>query len=96
MLSARKHQLQYMYTQNFDALLINLDNSIFRRSVLNETANHDIPVILFNREADKKDFIHLQTDMVRRNSGKKSGSHSGRHAPECMEYRQSKPGPKQK
>ena len=92
----QEHQLQYMYTQNFDALLINLVTPSSAASVLNETANHDIPVILFNREADKKDLSHLQTDMVRRNSGKKSRSHSGRHAPECMEYRQNKPGPKQK
>ena len=58
----QEHQLQYMYTQNFDALLINLVTPSSAASVLNETANHDIPVILFNREADKKDLsISKQT-----------------------------------
>lgn len=45
-----------MYTQNFDALLINLVTPSSAASVLNETANHDIPVILFNREADKRTY----------------------------------------
>ena len=58
----QEHQLQYMYTQNFDALLINLVTPSSAASVLNETANYDIPVILFNREADKKDLsISKQT-----------------------------------
>lgn len=69
----QEHQLQYMYTQNFDALLINLVTPSSAASVLNETANHDIPVILFNRKRIKRS-IHLQTDMVRRNSGKKAGA----------------------
>ena len=35
----QEHQLQYMYTQNFDALLINLVTPSSAASVLNETAN---------------------------------------------------------
>lgn len=69
----QEHQLQYMYTQNFDALLINLVTPSSAASVLNETANHDIPVILFNRKRIKRS-IHFQTDMVRRNSSKKAGA----------------------
>ena len=43
-------------------------------SVLNETANHDIPVILFNREADKKDLsISKQTWYVG-TAAKKAGA----------------------
>lgn len=34
----QEHQLQYMYTQNFDALLINLVTPSSAASVLNETA----------------------------------------------------------
>lgn len=58
----QEHQLQYMYEQNFDALLINLVTPSSAASVLNETANHKLPVILFNRETDKKDLsISKQT-----------------------------------
>ena len=35
----QEHQLQYMYEQNFDALLINLVTPSSAASVLNETAN---------------------------------------------------------
>lgn len=52
----QEHQLQYMYTKLLDALLINLVTPSSAASVLNETANHDIPVILFNREADKRTY----------------------------------------
>ena len=70
----QEHQLQYMYTQNFDALLINLVTPSSAASVLNETANHDIPVILFNREADKKDLsISKQTWYVG-TAAKKAGA----------------------
>lgn len=63
-----------MYTQNFDALLINLVTPSSAASVLNETANHDIPVILFNREADKKDLsISKQTWYVG-TAAKKAGA----------------------
>lgn len=58
----QEHQLQYMYEQHFDALLINLVTPSSAASVLNETANYNIPVILFNRETDKKDLaISKQT-----------------------------------
>ena len=58
----QEHQLQYMYEQNFDALLINLVTPSSAASVLNETANHKLPVMLFNRETDKKDLsISKQT-----------------------------------
>lgn len=53
----QEHQLQYMYEQNFDALLINLVTPSSAASVLNETANHKLPVILFNRETDKKIYL---------------------------------------
>ena len=70
----QEHQLQYMYTQNFDALLINLVTPSSAASVLNETANYDIPVILFNREADKKDLsISKQTWYVG-TAAKKAGA----------------------
>lgn len=71
-------------------------NNLTSTSMQNESwftqAKDNIETICYG----SKKLVYLQTDMVRRNSGKKSGSHSGRHAPECMEYRQSKPGPKQK
>lgn len=73
----QEHQLQYMYEQNFDALLINLVTPSSAASVLNETANHKLPVILFNRETDKKRFIYFQTDMVCGNAGKKGWCNSG-------------------
>lgn len=58
----------------FDALLVNLVTPSSAASVLNETANYDIPVILFNREADKKDLsISKQTWYVG-TAAKKAGA----------------------
>lgn len=86
----QEHQLQYMYEQNFDALLINLVTPSSAASVLNETANHKLPVILFNRETDKKRFIYFQTDMVCGNAGKKGWCNSGGYASKRMERKSEK------
>ena len=79
-----------MYEQNFDALLINLVTPSSAASVLNETANHKLPVILFNRETDKKDLSISKTDMVCGNAGKKGWCNSGGYASKCMEENQKK------
>ena len=55
-LNRQKKQLQYMCSQNFDVLLINLVKPTSAANVLNETADLNIPVILFNREIDAKDL----------------------------------------
>lgn len=55
-LNRQKKQLQYMCSQNFDVLLINLVKPNSAANILNETADLNIPVILFNREIDAKDL----------------------------------------
>ena len=55
-LNRQKKQLQYMCSQNFDVLLINLVKPTSAANILNETADLNIPVILFNREIDAKDL----------------------------------------
>ena len=52
----QQKQLQYMCSQNFDVLLINLVKPTSVASILNEAADLNIPVILFNREIDAKDL----------------------------------------
>ena len=52
----QQKQLQYMYSQNFDALFINLVKPAAAASILNQTAQLDIPVILFNREPEAKNL----------------------------------------
>ena len=49
-------QLQYMYTQNYDMMLINLVDPSSAASVLNNAKELDIPVILFNRDIAEKDL----------------------------------------
>lgn len=55
-LKRQEKQLQYMCSQNFDVLLINLVKQSAAANILNETAELDIPVILFNRETYAKDL----------------------------------------
>ena len=55
-LNRQKKQLQYMCSQKFDVLLINLVKPSSAANILNETAEQNIPVILFNREIDAKDL----------------------------------------
>lgn len=55
-LKRQEKQLQYMCSQNFDVLLINLVKQSSAANILNETAELDIPVILFNRETYAKDL----------------------------------------
>lgn len=57
----QKKQFRYMCSQNFDVLLINLVKQSSAASILNETADLNIPVILFNREADGKDLSITDT-----------------------------------
>lgn len=52
----QQKQLQYLCAQNFDALLINLVNPTSAAGILNDASDHDIPVILFNRETDAKNL----------------------------------------
>lgn len=56
-LNRQKKQLQYMCSQNFDVLLINLVKPTSAANILNKTADLNIPVILFNRETDPKDLM---------------------------------------
>ena len=55
-LNRQQKQLQYMYSQNFDVLLINLLKPTSVASILNEAAGLSIPVILFNRETETKNL----------------------------------------
>lgn len=55
-LKRQEKQLQYMCSQNFDVLLINLVKQSSAANILNETAELNIPVILFNRETYAKDL----------------------------------------
>ena len=55
-LKRQEKQLQYMCSQNFDVLLINLVKQSSAASILNETAELNVPVILFNRETYAKDL----------------------------------------
>lgn len=49
-------QLQYMYTQNYDMMLINLVEPTYAAGVLNNAKESKIPVILFNRDIAEKDL----------------------------------------
>ena len=55
-LKRQQKQLQYMCSQNFDVLLINLVKPASAASVLNEAADLNVPVILFNRETEEKNL----------------------------------------
>lgn len=55
-LNRQQKQLQYMCSQNFDVLLINLVKPASAASILNEAADLSIPVILFNRETEAKNL----------------------------------------
>lgn len=55
-LNRQQKQLQYMCSQNFDVLLINLVKPASAASILNEAADLNIPVILFNRETEEKNL----------------------------------------
>ena len=55
-LKRQEKQLQYMCSQNFDVLLINLVKQSSAANILNETAELGVPVILFNRETYAKDL----------------------------------------
>ena len=54
--SRQEKQLQEMYAQDYDVLLVNLVEPASAASVLNDAKDADIPVILFNREIDEKDL----------------------------------------
>ena len=56
--SSRKQekQLQRMYAQKYDVILVNLVEPSSAASMINDAEDADIPVILFNREADDKDL----------------------------------------
>ena len=56
--SSRKQEkhLQYMYAQEYDVMLVNLVEPSSAASMINDAEDADIPVILFNREADDKDL----------------------------------------
>lgn len=52
----QQKQLQYMCSQNFDVLLINLVEPTSAASILNKASDLNIPVILFNRETEAKNL----------------------------------------
>lgn len=52
----QEKQLQYMYAQNYDIMLVNLVEPASAASVLNEAQESGVPVILFNREVVQKDL----------------------------------------
>ena len=54
--AVRKKQLQEMYAQDYDVMLVNLVEPASAASVLTDAKDADIPVILFNREIDEKDL----------------------------------------
>ena len=55
-LNRQQKQLQYMCSQNFDILLLNLVKPTAAAGILNEASSLNLPVILFNREIDTKDL----------------------------------------
>lgn len=52
----QEKQLQRMYAQKYDVILVNLVEPSSAASMINDAEDADIPVILFNREADDKDL----------------------------------------
>ena len=54
--SRQEKQLQEMYAQAYDVMLVNLVEPASAASVLTDAKDADIPVILFNREIDEKDL----------------------------------------
>lgn len=54
--SRQEKQLQEMYAQDYDVMLVNLVEPESAASVLNDAKDADIPVVLFNREIDEKDL----------------------------------------
>lgn len=52
----QEKQLQYMYAQEYDLVLVNLLEPSFAARVLNELNESKTPVILFNREVEEKDL----------------------------------------
>lgn len=55
-LNRQQKQLQYMCSQNFDVLFVNLVKPASSANLLNEAADRNIPVILFNRETETKNL----------------------------------------
>ena len=52
----QQKQLEYMFSQNYDVLLLNLVEPALAASILNKAADLNIPVILFNRETELKNM----------------------------------------
>ena len=52
----QNRQLQYMYTQNYDMMLVNLVDPSSAANILNNAKESAIPVILFNRDIAEKDL----------------------------------------
>ena len=73
----QKKQFRYMCSQNFDVLLINLVKQSSAASILNETADLNIPVILFNREVDEKDLSIAETIWYVGTDAKAAGAMQG-------------------
>ena len=69
----QEKQLQEMYAQDYDVMLVNLVEPASAASVLTDAKDADIPVILFNREIDEKDLKISEKCLVCRN-----GCQSGR------------------
>lgn len=55
-LNRQQKQLQYICSQDFDVLFINLVKPTSAASILNEAADLNIPVIMFNRETETKNL----------------------------------------
>lgn len=60
-LNRQEKKLQYMISQNFDVLLLNLVEPASAASVLNEASDLEIPVILFNRETENQNMTISDT-----------------------------------
>lgn len=69
----QEKQLQYMYAQKYDVMLINLVEPASAASVLNEAEEKEIPVILFNREAAEKDLESVKDVWYVGTDGKAAG-----------------------
>ena len=73
----QEKQLQYMYAQDYDVMLVNLVEPASAASVLNEAEEKEIPVILYNREVAEKDLQIVKDVWYVGTDGKAAGQIQG-------------------
>lgn len=74
----QEKQLQYMYAQEYDIMLVNLVEPASAASVLNEAEEKEIPVILYNREVAEKDLQIVKDVWYVGTDGKAAGEIQGK------------------